>query len=255
MSNELVYPAMTPTERASFCQSAPWWTAPVIVGGSGGSGTRGSVLLLQRLGVGMACEDPIFDSSVLDPASHCNRAKDFDLLGGKRQRAPPLVWLTKNRSSSGCVVGDEAVARLLAELKASPDEKGLSPARLLALRSGLRREHRRPLRWGMKNPHSTYLLQLLLRLFPCLAYVHTMRGLPEMVRNMDHVLSRMDEAASYGHLPPAVTQAGRDGRQACLLARRPPSLSQQCICLCQQCACRPTHVSGAECGRFGWPAI
>ena len=43
---------MTPTERASFCQRAPWWTAPVIVGGSGGSGTRGSVLLLQRLGVG-----------------------------------------------------------------------------------------------------------------------------------------------------------------------------------------------------------
>ena len=85
----LVYPHMPPPERAAFCARAPWWTAPVIVGGSGGSGTRGAVLLLQQLGVGMACEDAIFDTKLFDPATHCNRAKDFDLMGGRRQRMPP----------------------------------------------------------------------------------------------------------------------------------------------------------------------
>ena len=31
-------------------------------------------------------------------------------------------------------------------------------------------------------------------------YVHTLRNLPEMVRNMDHIVNRFDEAATYGYL-------------------------------------------------------
>ena len=42
------------------CANAPWYTAPVIVGGSGGSGTRGVALLLEALGVAMACMTPDF---------------------------------------------------------------------------------------------------------------------------------------------------------------------------------------------------
>ena len=117
MVEPIVYPHMLPSERAAFCESAPWWTAPVIVGGSGGSGTRGSVLLLQRLGVGMACEDAIFDPSLFDPATHCNRAKDFDLMGGRRQRIPPLVWFTAAQNGSepeqpSCSVDGGEVAHL-----------------------------------------------------------------------------------------------------------------------------------------------
>ena len=113
----LVYPHMPPPERAAFCARAPWWTAPVIVGGSGGSGTRGSVLLLQRLGVGMACEDAIFDTSLFDPTTHCNRAKDFDLMGGRRQRMPQLVWFTASQNRSephqpSCSVNGGEVAHL-----------------------------------------------------------------------------------------------------------------------------------------------
>ena len=113
----LVYPHMPPPERAAFCARAPWWTAPVIVGGSGGSGTRGSVLLLQRLGVGMACEDAIFDTNLFDPATHCNRAKDFDLMGGRRQRMPQLVWFTASQNRSephqpSCSVNGGEVAHL-----------------------------------------------------------------------------------------------------------------------------------------------
>ena len=89
----------------------------MIVGGSGGSGTRGSVLLLQRLGVRMACEDAIFDTNLFDPATHCNRAKDFDLMGGRRQRMPQLVWFTASQNHSephqpSCSVNDGEVAHL-----------------------------------------------------------------------------------------------------------------------------------------------
>ena len=213
----LVYPHMLPAERADFCRNAPWWTAPVVVGGSGGSGTRGSVLLLQRLGVGMACEDPMFEPSVLDPAEHCNKAKDFDLMGGKRQRTPLLVWLTTMRQNlSTCEVDDGAVTSLLHDLEATPAEKGFSPARLMALRAGVRPAYRQALRWGMKNPHATYMLKLMLRYFPCMVYVHTVRGLPEMVRNMDHIESRIGEAATYGLLRPEVARGGRDVRQVWL---------------------------------------
>ena len=31
-------------------------------------------------------------------------------------------------------------------------------------------------------------------------YLHTLRNLPEMVRNMDHIVNRFDEAATYGYL-------------------------------------------------------
>ena len=39
--------------------------------------------------------------------------------------------------------------------------------------------------------------------------MHTLRNLPEMVRNMDHIIGRMDEAATYGHLD--ATMASRLG--------------------------------------------
>jgi len=232
----LVYPHMPPPERAAFCARAPWWTAPVIVGGSGGSGTRGAVLLLQQLGVGMACEDAIFDTKLFDPATHCNRAKDFDLMGGRRQRMPPLVWFTASQNRSephqpSCSVDGGEVAHapthracacacacacaracacacacliltlrlspslslnlrldlrpspssmpgqvesLSKALEANPSEKGFSMERLTALRASILPAYRQPLRWGMKNPHSTYILSLLLRYFPCLACVHSL---------------------------------------------------------------------------------
>jgi len=32
----------------------------------------------------------------------------------------------------------------------------------------------------MKNPHFTYMHKWLLRAFPCMAYVHTVRELPQL---------------------------------------------------------------------------
>ena len=74
------------------------------------------------------------------------------------------------RLSPSLILGQ--VGSLLNDLEAKPSEKGFSMERLTALRAAIRPAYRQPLRWGMKNPHSTYILGLLLRYFPCLACAH-----------------------------------------------------------------------------------
>jgi len=198
---ELMYPIMTQAERDAFCPSAPWWTAPVIIGGSGGSGTRGSALLMHRLGVGITCEHSILDPSVVSELQHCNHANDFDLLSGKPRRAPSLVWLVGGANTSSCAVTDAQCSSLLAQPNTSSD--------LINLRRAVLPQYRKNLRWGMKNPHFTYMHKWLVRVFPCMAYVHTLRGVPEMVRNADHLTNRFTEAASFGVLPQNATKERR----------------------------------------------
>ena len=113
---DLMYPIMTQDARNAFCPSAPWWTAPVIVEGSGGSGTRGSALLLSRLGVGMTCEDSILDPNVISERKHCNDAHDFDFIkksAARAGRAPSLVWIVGGANTSSCAVTDAQCSSLL----------------------------------------------------------------------------------------------------------------------------------------------
>ena len=74
--------------------------------------------------------------------------------------------------AAGVQIGQ--VESLSKALEANPSEKGFSMERLTALRASILPAYRQPLRWGMKNPHSTYTLSLLLRYFPCLACVHSL---------------------------------------------------------------------------------
>ena len=153
---DLMYPIMTQDARNAFCPSAPWWTAPVIVGGSGGSGTRGSALLLSRLGVGMTCEDSILDPNVISERKHCNDAHDFDLIkksAGIVGRAPSLVWIVGGANTSSCAVTDAQCSSLLFS-HAQP--RNMSSA-LINLRRAVLPRYQRNLRWGMKNPHFTYM--------------------------------------------------------------------------------------------------
>ena len=93
---------MRPGQVDYACNTTPhWYHAPVIVGGSGGSGTRGVVLLLERLGVKMACtEPPLENKSVC--TLHCNGASDCELINTLRP-APTdanqgaLGWLALER--------------------------------------------------------------------------------------------------------------------------------------------------------------
>ena len=72
------------------------------------------------------------------------------------------------------------------------------------LRKAVRPQFRRPRRWGFKNPHSTYYVNVLrARYFPCLVYVNTIRDLDQMLSNAKHFGGRVKEARRFGILSEA----------------------------------------------------
>ena len=238
------------------CANAPWYTAPVIVGGSGGSGTRGVALLLEALGVAMACMTPDFlmlqqNESATNHdlgmnkqrhSSHrrcdlkCNSAADCGVISSFRTGKGvgghgALSWLRHNGSNHrapaihadsgssydgaltaasangmhhypshrdpGCVIHSEAA---LEDALNKPTEVcgGSKRAAMAKLRELVAPRHRKPLRWGLKNPHATYYVNVLRRIFPCLVYINTVRDLSVMVRTAKHFESRVQEAVRYG---------------------------------------------------------
>ena len=144
--------------------------------------------------MGMTCEDSILDPNVIPEQEHCNGAYDFDLIRGSDVRAPSLVWIVGGANTSSCAVTDAQCSSLLFS-HAQP--RNMSSA-LINLRRAVLPRYRRNLRWGMKNPQFTYMHKWLVRVFPCMVYVHTVRGVKEMVRNADHVRNRFNEAANLG---------------------------------------------------------
>lgn len=206
-----------PTRRPASCDAAPWYEAPVIVGGSGGSGTRGMAMLLEALGVGMACVTKDFLlPEAQQPADRactdlrCNAAADCGLISSFRTgRAVGghgvMSWLRQANNGSyvmhklaSCAAVDEralsdALGRKVDKLCGGHKEEALR-----RLRHAINPKYRQPLRWGLKNPHSTYYVNTLRRIFPCMVYVNTMRDLDVMVRKSDHFESRVTEAIRYG---------------------------------------------------------
>ncbi|KAL1525182.1 hypothetical protein AB1Y20_020052 [Prymnesium parvum] len=190
------------------CENADWWTAPVIVGGSGGSGTRGVVLLLEQLGVRMACiEGP--RPSLFDPAicnMTCNSAADCKFLSSFRTPTPYALSFLHTNHSRGAEVhrrcgADAPLLQLASNTPIKLNGCGGSKAAAIRLmRKAVRPQYRRPLRWGMKNPHATYYANVLRQLFPCMVMVNTVRDLPDMAGGMKHFHSRVQEARSLGYL-------------------------------------------------------
>ena len=237
--------------HSASCANAPWYTAPVIIGGSGGSGTRGVALLLETLGVAMAC---ISSDFLISPAvggigssrlSHkasrswrnsttcdlkCNPAADCGIISSFRTGKAVgghgvLSWLRHNSSrehladakSGGgggtgrdhseyhsdqdpwCRISNEAG---LHDAMIRPAEicGGSKQAAIQRLREAVAPQHQRPLRWGLKNPHATYYVNVLRRIFPCMVFVNTVRDLDVMVRTAKHFESRVQEAVRYGVL-------------------------------------------------------
>ena len=184
------------------CDAAPWYLAPVIVGGSGGSGTRGVALLLESLGVRMAC---VGEPSLMDPGvckAPCNPAADCGLLSSFRG-GDGLGWLRANFSRAHAPCDDvDHVAVAESANRSSLDHCGGSKAAALSLlHTAVRPPFRQPLRWGMKNPHSTYYVNVLrATYFPCLVYINTVRDLDVMVTTSKHFSSRVQEAVRFGVL-------------------------------------------------------
>lgn len=220
-----------PRPPSTTCDPAttPWYDAPVIVGGSGGSGTRGVVLLLERLGVRMACIDHDNLGGNLTDANlcelPCNAASDCALISSFRAADAEVAW-PRRTNFTALIDEDGGGGRPTAAALAPCDEplragdvagferiasaSPLAPARgcgankaealLRRLRDAIRAPHRVPLRWGLKNPHSTYYVNVLRAAFPCMVYVNTVRDVKEMARTAKHYTSRVHEAVRFGYL-------------------------------------------------------
>ena len=157
----------------SHCDAPQWWEAPVIVGGSGGSGTRGVVMLLESLGVRMACINSTL-LSLTEPRLcmlPCNPASDCALINSFR--GPGTSWMRDNFSHAAACHVDPTDVEASSNASNSEMCGGSKSAALRRLREAVRPEYRHPLRWGLKNPHSTYYVNVLRIFFPCLVYVNT----------------------------------------------------------------------------------
>ena len=75
------------------------------------------------------------------------------------------------------------------------------------LRTAISPRYQWPLRWGFKNPHTTYYVNILKQLFPCMVYVNTVRDLDAMVRGLSHFENRVHEATGFGFFD--ATEAAR----------------------------------------------
>lgn len=184
------------------CEQAPWWTSPVILSGSGGSGTRGAAMLLDRLGVRIACVDEsrprLFDPAVCNVT--CNSAGDCKLINSFYDPSLSFLhisWLGR-RADASCGVHDHHALNLTMERQIPFSCNGTRAAAFLGIRESVRPEYRKRLRWGMKNPHATYFANVLREFFPCMVMVNTIRDLAEMGKSMKHYYSRVQEAKRLG---------------------------------------------------------
>lgn len=91
---------------------------------------------------------------------------------------------------------------------------GSKQAAIARLREMVAPQHRRPLRWGLKNPHATYYANVLFRLFPCMVFVNTVRDLPVMVRTAKHFESRVQEAVRYGVISEASVKSHKSSLES-----------------------------------------
>lgn len=217
---------------STSCDNAPWWTAPVIVGGSGGSGTRGVVLLLEQLGVRMACingpKPLLLNASTCNMT--CNSAADCKLLSSFRTTSPyQLSFLhanhTRTLGGARACGADEALLRQSLDTPSSNGCGGTKAQAMRLVQSAVLPQYRRPLRWGMKNPHATYFANAWRQLFPCMVMVNTVRDLSELARGMKHFYSRVQEAHHIGYISQAAAESltgGRPSKRILRAALAPP---------------------------------
>ena len=222
---------------AASCSAARWWEAPVVVGGVGGSGTRAVVELLDELGVSMACVNntALFGASQRDKYDElCNDAHDFaalhrfrldtreskDTRDENQDVQPDTLSLARRYRAplepSTCAdLGDDQLDAALGAVSFTgrtddfPSWRNISRLQMLERIVGdIEPAARRPYRWGFKNPSSTYYLNILRCLFPCLLYLHATRDVGDLVQKdaftahddegTSQMESRAHEAVSFG---------------------------------------------------------
>ncbi len=151
--------------------------APVMIGATGGSGTRAVRNLLAEAGFFMGVNEQInhagdamqFEPSLdefINPVLDAAGRLDYALT----ELPPPLRW------------------RVLWALRRS-------------LRAYLRERPRTKLNWGWKNPRSMYLLPFFKQIFPGLRFVHLVRDGRDMAVSDNQAQYRKHFSAAFGRPP------------------------------------------------------
>ncbi|MGQ9368814.1 sulfotransferase [Azospirillum sp. ST 5-10] len=145
---------------------------PVVIGATGGSGTRAVRAVLDRAGVFMGAN-----------VNNVGDAMDYE----------PLL--------------DELINRILEETHATDYEVGRLSPRLrepaihrlrTQIRVYLRDRPRAAGRWGWKNPRSMYILPLIHAVFPEMCFVHVVRDGRDMAVSTNQWQFRKHHDAMFG---------------------------------------------------------
>lgn len=138
-----------------------WWQAPVIVGGSEGSGTRGAVTNVGSqgahiMGTDAACKalNHAIDTSCITPKS------GVFARGAWRSEVGPQKLSKKTE-----------YPKSLQEVFAATRNPNSTRKAML----GLHVRNKRPWGWTWKMPHTMFQFPDLLKVFPCAHYVHALR--------------------------------------------------------------------------------
>ena len=160
-------------------QSA-WRSSPVVVGGTGGSGTRGVVEKLIALGVYMKPRQQLllkkcYNGAPIDNSCmHPRVTKVTDVVPSSKY----LSFLRGELHNASCAI--DTPLRPTADGQLYIDS--------------VPRQHRVPHRWGWKTPKNSYQLHLLLSLYPNLIFIQTVRNPLDMSSDvLGHLANRAFE--------------------------------------------------------------
>ena len=181
---------------------ASWRHAPIVVGGTGGSGTRGVLDILIKIGIYMA---PDRESRVFHK---CFNGEPMDNLcmvpvGRLQHNDTPnyYAWLL-----NGTCDGDSS----------SSDGLRLEPWGQLYVDS-VPDTSRVALRWGWKIPTTMYHLDRLYNLFPGLVFIQAVRNPLDMASTYyEHLRNRVNE---YQSIHQGYSNAARVISERCAMAK------------------------------------
>jgi len=198
-----------------------WKHAPIVVGGTGGSGTRGVLDVLQKLSVYMVPDrksrfikkcyngEPL-DNGCMVPVGAIQHDNDR-----RNNMSNYYNWLVRGT----CSIRNGTTDSIALKLSSLGQE----------YMDTVPRASRFPLRWGWKIPTTMYNLDRIFELFPGLVYIQAVRNpldmastfyehLPYRVREFQSIHSGYENAASVLKQRCAIAKHGKAGN--CALASK-----------------------------------
>ena len=160
-----------------------WRSAPIVIGGTQGSGTRGVEALFIKLGIYL---HPSTESQLF---KECYNGDPLDNMCMKPLGGGEAVW--RGRSGFGYL-------EWLQDEECHPVEwhtPGLNlTERGHAYVASVPRSNRKPLRWGWKLPETMLQLAKLYVYFPGMVFVHVLRNPLDMAASyMEHLPAQSSE--------------------------------------------------------------